>query len=928
MQERVLGSQNPYIQSSTSSSSTIITNLRSDDVTKVAEKEMSRKAAPFHLSVSSSHQSDQPSTSSYDHDPSVYCSSEAPVGGRICALESDGASPSDQVPWPTQFVHPEGIYDSVAEYEQACLKNTLVALGRLDGAMKSECLFPEALLTLLPRILSLANNGRLFFDHKPEASKEEKVSDLVESHENIFDGVPIVFTHNCLNPSSLIVDPSTGDLMGLINLQYAGFFPAYTEPIRQIFIDTPESAMPTRAFLSIDPSEQEKCSDAEDNVLRKRKSFKGLVGSIIRRSSGSHRRQPSTDDTTRTLSKGKGKAIVKRTQIIVPFSRIGGHPFPFAAINHFTTNDPLSSAPKFMIFTKKTRRTRREKTHATLEKAISLSGPNRGSFHPVSWIKRRSANGTIETKPALGSDSFSSSPVDLQAEEPSDLESNDTRQESPKVSSHAIVPKALHLCSNSWRHFLGSLREYEVKWVDRQTRLRLSTRILQDHCDSYRHYMHDVTSAGEDRCRASVRSSSSAYMIPLSNYGAAPLPAIKSQQNASNRPPSTVSTHSAVIVSNPDTRSARGFRSSFVPDTDVASSWTTKDSDRIEYGYGPVLEAFVSMTKTLQNLVVALEVRARVLTPEQFLRMIEAKARKEHLTTLQSQDLTSHRSMEDGAQQFSLTEEQRRQQQLYRMTAAATAGSSSFEPAMPQPKPKRSRVKRLLKTMFKSKQLHEPVVASYQPPIRTSEDNILYMGPPERDPLPSELPSHLVFVAPPPKTKPFSTISFSSSSLRLDAFQNKNMSTTYLSVDASMDDGDTCSYNSDDTDEIRHQIAAPPVVISGGTLYGLPPSMGAIASDIPVYGLRLSARDGAKTLYESERERLEDEERGFWAEFEGSDDRETFQKGSRKHGRVVILDMEDLETNVKIIEEFLAERDSKKDQFATSTECHLKLRGK
>ncbi|KAG0359130.1 hypothetical protein BG005_001300 [Podila minutissima] len=916
MQERVPGSQEPYVRSSTSSSSTTVTDLSSDDATKCAQKEKNPKAIPFQLSISNSDQSDQASTSSSDHDPTVYCSSEAPVvGGRICILEGDGASPSDRVPWPTQFVHPESIYNSVAEYEQACLKNALVALGRLDGSVNSKCLFPKALLTLLPRVLSLANNRRLFFDHDPEATKAEKESNLVASHENIFDGVRIVFTHKHLNPSSLIVDTSTGDLLGLINLQYAGFFPEYTEPIRQLLVDTPESASPTLAFLNTDPSEQ-KDSDVEDDVLRKRKSFKGLVDSIIRRSSGSHRRQPSTDDTTCTVSKGNGKAIAKRTRIIVPFSRTGGRPFPFATVNHFTTNDPLSASPKSMIFTKKTRRTRCEGTHFTLAKAINMSEPKKGSFRSVSWIKRHNTNCTIETKQTSGSDSCLSSPVDLQAREQSSLESNDARQEPHKVSRHVVVPKARHLCFNTWQHFLGSLREYEAKWVDRQTRVRLSARILQDHYDSYRNYMQDLTPAGEDKRCKSMRSSSSSSLIRLSNSGVTPLTVIKSQQDASSRPPSTVSTHSAVILSNPDTGSARGSKSSMVPDTDVASSWATRDSDRIEHGYGPVLEAFVSMTKTLQNLVVALEAGARVLTPEQFLRMIEAKARKENSAMLQGQNQTSHRPAEDDAQQPSLTEEQKRQQQLYRMVAAASSAvssSSSFEPAMPQPKPKkRSRVKRLLKSMFNSKR-PEQLVASYQPPIRTSEDNILYMGPPERDPLPSELPSHLVFVAPPPKTKPFSTISFSSSSLRLHALQSSNNSTTHLSVDTSMDDGDTCSYNSDDTDEIRHQIAAPPVVISGGSHYGLPPSMGAIASDIPVYGVRLSACDGVRTLYESERERLEDEERRFWAEFEGEDRKvvQQQQRGSRQHGRVVLLDMNDLEANVSIIEEFLVKGSSK-----------------
>lgn len=906
MQEKISGSPSPYTQASTTSSSTTVSELGPGDMARSATKKKCQKAVSFNLSVSSLEQNAQTSTSaSSDHDPSVYCSNEAPLGGRICSLESDDARAGDRTSWPTHFVHPGALYNSVAEYEQARLKNALVALGRLDAALDSDCLFPKALLALLPRILRLGNNERLFFNQEQVASNDGSASGLSTNHETIFDGVPIVFTHTDLSPSSFIVEPSTGDLLGLINLQYAGFFPAYTELIRQIFVDIPA---PTLAFLNSDPSEQEKNSDAEDEAARRRKSFKGLVGSIIRRSSGSHRRHPSTDDTaTRTPSRGKGKAATKQARVIVPFSRTGGHPFPFVAVNHFKTIDPLFAAPMSMVFTKKTRRTRREGAHVALEKARSLSETKRSSSHSVSWIKRRS---TIETKLATVTDSVTCS----QSSELKALETNDDPQELEKVSRHLIIRKALQLCSSSWKHFLCSLREYEVQWVDRQTRVRLSAQILQDHCNSYRHYMQDATSeSGADKRRASVRSSTS-ISPPLSNFEAvAPLTVIKSEKDAAFiRPPSTISTHSAVIISNTKAASARDSSSSLVPTTKFASSSTQKDSDRIEHGHGPVLEAFVSMTKTLQNLVVALEAGARVLTPEQFLRKIEAKAsRKEQSSMLQGGKVSIDRKAEQ-AHETDPTEEQKRQQQLYRMNVAASAISSSVTPAVPQPKPKRGRMRRLLKSMFISKrpeQISKP--APYQPPIRTSEDNILYMGP-ERDPLPSELPSHLVFVAPPPKKKPpaFTSLSYSSvTSLRLVGTLSQKSS--FLSVADTMDDGDTCSYNSDDTDEIRHQIVSPPVVISGGSHYygaNKPPSMGAIAADVPVYGLRLSARDGAKTLYESERERLEEEERSFWAEFE-EEDQEIQQgcgRGRRRGGRVAVLDLEDLEANVRILEEFLA----------------------
>lgn len=902
MQEKTSGSPSPYTQSSTTSSSTTVSELGPGDMARSATHKKNQKVVSFHLSVSSSEQNAQTSTSaSPDHDPSVYCSNEAPLGDRICSLESDGVRAGDRTSWPTHFVH-GALYNSVAGYEQARLMNALVALGRLDAALDSDCLFPKALLALLPRILSLANNERLFFDQKQVASNDRSASGLSTNQETIFDGVPIVFTHSDLSPSSLIVEPSTGDLLGLINLQYAGFFPAYNELIRQIFVDI---HAPTIAFLNSDPSEQEKDSDAEEEAARRRRSFKGLVGSIIRRSSGSQRRYPSMDDTaTRTPSKGKGKSITKQTRVIVPFSRTGGHPFPFIAVNHFKTTNSQFAAPNSMVFTKKTRRTRRDGTLVALGKATSLSETKRNSSRSPSWIKRRS---TIETKPATATDSGTGS----QASELNELETYDDFQEPQKVSRHLIIRKTLQLCSSSWKHFLCSLREYEVQWIDRQTRVRLSAQILQDHCNSYRHYMQDATSESSTDKRCAAMCSTSSVSLPLSNFGAvAPLTVIKPDQDATSfRPLSTVSTHSAIIISNTEAASARDSSSSLVPTMKFASSSTQKDSDRIEHGYSPVLEAFVSMTKTLQNLVVALEAGARVLTPEQFLRMIETKAsRSEQSSMLQGGKVSIDRKAEQ-ARETNPTEEQKRQQQLYRMNVAAYAVSSP--PPVSQPKPKRGRVRRLLKSIFNSKrpeQISKP--APYQPPIRTSEDNILYMGP-ERDPLPSELPSHLIFVAPPPKKKPlaFTSLSYSSvTSLRLVDTLSQNSS--FLSVVDAMDDGDTCSYNSDDTDEIRHQIASPPVVISGGSHYygaNKPPSMGAIAADIPVYGLRLSARDGAKTLYESERERLEEEERVFWAEFE-EEDKEIQQEsggGRRRGGRVAVLDLEDLEANVRILEEFL-----------------------
>ncbi|KAF9020920.1 hypothetical protein BGZ52_002144, partial [Haplosporangium bisporale] len=178
--------------------------------------------------------------------------------------------------------------------------------------------------------------------------------------------------------------------------------------------------------MASDPSEQEEDSDAEDEATRRRKSFKGLVGSIIRRSSGSRCKHPSPEDTaTRTSSRGKGKAITKQARVIVPFSRTGGHPFPFVAINHFKTVDLLCATPKSMIFTKETRRAWREGTRIALEKARSLSETKRSSSHSVSWIKRRS---TIENKSVTATDSGTGS----QASELKELKTNDDPQEPQK----------------------------------------------------------------------------------------------------------------------------------------------------------------------------------------------------------------------------------------------------------------------------------------------------------------------------------------------------------------------------------------------------------------------------------------------------------------------------------------------------------------
>ncbi|KAF8985449.1 hypothetical protein BGZ46_004042 [Entomortierella lignicola] len=259
-----------------------------------------------------------------------------------------------------------------------------------------------------------------------------------------------------------------------------------------------------------------------------------------------------------------------------------------------------------------------------------------------------------------------------------------------------------------------------------------------------------------------------------------------------------------------------------------------------------VLEALVSISKTLQNLVVVLEAGGIVLTPDQLSDAIASKK-----------------------DEWKQKQERLRQESLQSMEDSLVESTSSLDkllPPIPQAAASRPKVlKTVLQKLIRKKNKKEslPMLPMYRP-RRTSADNILYSAPGvQRDPLPSELPDHLLL---PPRVSSDSVLN---NSIRLRLRPNTH-------------------------EEIIVPIASDPI-------------LGSIAAPhMPAYGIQLSNLERTKALAHIEMEKIEAQERLAWKEFEGF--RESLQDKNNNEGGnsgIALLQLEELESRLETVENFV-----------------------
>ncbi|KAF9951315.1 hypothetical protein BGZ72_007150 [Mortierella alpina] len=230
------------------------------------------------------------------------------------------------ISWPTKFVHPaadNGVYESIAAFEQACLFNALTALAYLDAVPGSTCRFPKELINLLPRILCLASDELLFSGSNLAIPPRRKVhidSDKPFVPENIFATERTVFTHGDLKPQSLIIQGEDAGLLSLIDFDQAGFFPSYVESVQGPFTATTHSQA---SFWSTRKTPQSSSASSDCSLAKERRK-------------GIRRLFPSSkSSTTATSSPGVGYSTMR-----------GRHPCPYPVVNYH----PTKRTPQIMDY--------------------------------------------------------------------------------------------------------------------------------------------------------------------------------------------------------------------------------------------------------------------------------------------------------------------------------------------------------------------------------------------------------------------------------------------------------------------------------------------------------------------------------------------------------------------------------------------------
>ncbi|KAF9930315.1 hypothetical protein FBU30_000661 [Linnemannia zychae] len=256
------------------------------------------------------------------------------------------------------------IHNSVAEYEFSRFVNALVALERLDSAPGSMTKFPKELLSLLPRIMRLAYQGDILFTGEGSANRGKRPQKVSITNTaffrrpGLFDGIESVFTHGQLAAQGSLVTTDrkqkrSAAIVAMANFQRAGFLPPYNENIREVFIEKVYSS-----FWNMLPEENSMSDEDEENEIvssvkkrsDKRSSrlwpFKWLsnipVASSAPRVSANN--SVDSDDQGREGNDSVPTYILPQGAITVH----GKHPVPYPLLNHAIENGS-SCGNRYMV---------------------------------------------------------------------------------------------------------------------------------------------------------------------------------------------------------------------------------------------------------------------------------------------------------------------------------------------------------------------------------------------------------------------------------------------------------------------------------------------------------------------------------------------------------------------------------------------------
>ncbi|KAF9998668.1 hypothetical protein BGZ80_004859, partial [Entomortierella chlamydospora] len=765
--------------------------------------------------------------------------------------------------WPTKFIHPtaatttstvgHGIHISVVEYEQAQLINALVALEKLDSHPESTCRFPQQLFDLLKRILYIAHDELLFAGSNLDLVPRRRVIAKVPFEKrafnpsSIFTGTTTVFTHNHLDPTSFIINRQSGGILALFNFQHAGFLPSYTENVQTPFIETTHSS-----FWNVgNPPESSSGDSFGDETkkksrlsLDKRPKFMSFMTTSSSSSSSSQRNQALQIKERSSISSS-------HQNFSLVFS-----PQPCPQRQQEQQEHQKRKQPQGQ----RQQETEKDFSSSVLRR-ISFSAsypvinhyPAKG-FHAtcesIEYSESRPSNSVTE--------SSSSGTTALDTLKRPRFTGEFNRKNSSDKNSVRIRT------SIQGRHSLSTLDPTTTpnQPPDQEGSLSpKSPRVNQSGWTEFMECYRDLEQKGNRRSR--IRKASTASMVSTITR--------TSEQNNSV--------------------------SSLPPSLSVGK---TKDSAHFENGHdSKALEALVSISKTLQNLVVVLEAGGIVLTPDQLLDAVARKKEEWEQEQFEKIKMDQERQHSETAAEGStfLGIQPPISNTTTTTTTAATTVINNERLQTPT-----SRPSGFLKTIFqmitkkKSKRESSSIMSMYRPE-RTSSDNILYSAPGvQRDPLPSELPDHLFL------QRHLSSPSLSSSESSATTESNLNSSMIGLRL------------KPNEHEEIIVPITSNPI-------------LGSItARKMPAFGIQLSNLERTKALAQIEMEKIEAQERQFWREFEGLCDRlEDCNANDNNNVRetypgLALLRLDDLESCLEIVEGYVSSLEVQAAKYYSSLE--------
>lgn len=806
----------------------------------------------------------------------------------------------NKLSWPTNFIHPKnrnGAYSSVAEYEQVHLINALVALGKLDSHPQSHCRFPQELLSLLSRVLQLAHDELLFVGASLDVVPRRRVKPELPilRPRGLFAGVQSVFTHRNLDPTSMIVNRQRGEIMAMINFHNAGFFPTYTESVQGPFIETSHESFwnsnPNRPRLARSNTDHTQLEDNEDsssasNSSNSRDVRRSHLRSHVSTAAG-HGVQGHQDDpglvqlpgSTIIVGLEDKKLLQLENEQCPSYSRRGDHPIPYPIINHYPSRGstvtsrtvgyneqppasptlpntrwilPVGSSDEVKMDREDTvknqrtsaRWTRSFRTRSQHDRTTrvrtevaprprsegALSNrhrlPPRSSSRADAGMSRISGATVVASHSALGGgkvlikDTASASFDPRSSSSPSSpLSPTTTDVMNEECGEGVLISRPSTVNAKGWTWFIGAYQEFEQMAAKKTVKNRQSAN------------------------------------DPVSVYGS-------SSNSGTTFASTTTKSHSGPSV--------RPRPQSFP---------TTKDSELFENGHeNQIMEALVNLSKTIQNMVVALEAGGIVLTPSQ---LMDAIALKKHDWAQERERRIAEIHAENDRKKkrstvMTVTPEQKEGRGL-KWTTRLSVGMKA------KGSPDRNTILSLgrksflssdnssgsaagssgsgmsgrgeggrggggLKSTFKKMvgkrpsletvPMPMPMFSSYKP-RRSSVDNILYSAPgKERDPLPSELPEHLFMSSEEQEqlknTSPTSPTTMTGLRLRTSAPGSKG----------------------------EEEFIVVPLA-SGLRLGSI------TCPDLPIYGISLSNEDRTKTMAQAVAEEMEKAEQEFWKELEG-----------------------------------------------------------